>query len=157
DPSRLAEPPDTGAEPDVISGEIEAARLDKTADSDEFPGSEGQSDGAADSPQAAADRNLEADGTDDLSPEGTEEFALEDAVGVAQTDVSGVWGRPGVAPTLLSDDLPQEAIKTMQTMWSGALLGRTAPGMTIKGTSRTAGGGKSSLVIKERSLWSPGE
>ncbi len=115
---------------------------------------------------AAPDQTSEIDPTDDPSLGKTvqsEEFALDDAEpgpkdsGTDHTVISDQWDDAGAQATLLSDELPQEAIKTMQTMWSGAFEGKTSPGMTVKGRALSSDSGKSSLVIKERSLSTPGE
>lgn len=76
-----------------------------------------------------------------------------------QTIVSEEFGDANTQQTFLSDELPPEAVKTMQTNWSGAFAPNTSPGTSIKG--RSAGKGKmetkTSLVIKQRSLSDPGE
>jgi len=91
----------------------------------------------------------------------SEEFALEDAVprnaDVDRTVMSDEFDSSGPQATMLSDELPADAIKTLQTNWSGAFEGKTTPGMTVKGRTMGKDGGKSSLVIRERSLSNPGE
>ncbi len=131
----------------------EEPSLSKTVESGEF-------DDAA----QTASGTSELDSSDDPSLSRTvhsEEFALEDAVpGNAEGDrtvMSDEFDVSGAQATMLSDELPQDAIKTMQTMWSGAFEGKTTPGMTVKGRTLGKDGGKSSLVIRERTLSDPGQ
>jgi WD40 repeat protein/serine/threonine protein kinase len=171
DSSQLPEagPHDTAVEPDdphlsktLISDEWDNPAVGQTVQSGEIGGSHDGTDFAT---GPGPDQTSEVDPVDDPSLSKTvqsEEFALEDAVagresGADHTVISEQWDDPGVQATLLSDELPQEAIKTMQTMWSGAFEGKTTPGMTVKGRALGTDSGQSSLVIKERSLSAPGE
>jgi WD40 repeat protein/serine/threonine protein kinase len=173
DSAQLPEAPATEAEvgdphlsKTLISDEWENPALGLTLQSGELPGSSGDSGDFTVSDSGGGEGQTmisgESEGSDDPRMAGTihsDEFALEDAVPDRddQTALSDQWEGSGVQPTYLSDDLPQEAIKTMQTIWSGAMHGKTSPGMTIKGRSTGGDSTKSSLVIKQRSLASPGE
>jgi WD40 repeat protein/serine/threonine protein kinase len=134
-----------------------------TVQSGEFDESQDQGSGADPVKTVMFD---EVDDADDPSMSKTvqsEEFALESAAGggaegADRTIISDEWDGPdGAQNTMLSDDLPQEAIRTMQTNWSGAFDHKTTPGMTVKGRSHGKDKGQSSLVIRERTLSSPGE
>jgi WD40 repeat protein/serine/threonine protein kinase len=141
------------AEPTIQSDSADDPRLSKTVQSGEIPGAEDDSDKTMDS-GSADDVALGKTGESD-------EFTLQDVSGAApgadQTVMSDEFNQSAPQATLLSDELSQDAIKTMQTMWSGAFEGKTSPGMTIKGRSRGLDATRSSLVIRERSLSSPGE
>ena len=149
-----------------VSDEWDDAENSQTVQSGEFDESKGSAPSDA-SAEPGVDKTVQFEESDDPSIVRTlqsEEFSLEDAAGPGQggadrTIISDEWDAPGggVERTLVSNSLPPDAIKTMQTNWSGAFEGKTTPGMTIKGRSSGKDKGASSLVIKERTLRSPNE
>lgn len=149
----------------VESDEHDPSAIDRTVQSDEFSWSEDKGDGAA---QGANDDPGKTVASDEFAPVDidrtvqSDEFSSSDSargsdVGNQQTVMSEDWNDDGSGKTMLSEELPQDAIKTMQTMWSGAFHGPNNPGMTIKGDPRGSDVAGSTLVIKQRQLSSPGE
>lgn len=171
--------------PDATLAESDDIKLSKTFVSDEWDDASGgqtvpsiedlnsreDADLVARSSPSDVGGTIEADSVVDSAVDDavdktlqSEEFALDDVVpggNVADRTVgSEQWENEvghSLPKRLHADAIPQDAIKTMQTMWSEAFQGRTTPGMTVKGKSFGVDGGKSTLVIKERSLCSPGE
>ncbi|MBI3864665.1 MAG: protein kinase [Planctomycetia bacterium] len=150
------------------SGESDDPNISKTFVSDEFDENDVnsltvQSGEMEHGVSEQAGKTVQFEEADDPSIQKTvhsEEFALQDAAGapVDRTLISDSFdSAEGVQATMLSDELPAGAVRTMQDMWSGAFEGRTTPGMTIKGKEKKDDRGKSSLVIRERSMVSPGE
>jgi len=139
-----------------VSDEFDPADIGKTVQSGEFDESGGASGGAV-------DKTVQFSETDDPSIVKTmqsDEFALEDAK-IDRTMISDEWGTPGgggkVDRTMISDSVPSDAVKTMQSNWSGAFDGKTTPGTSIKGKAFREDKGKSTLVIKPRSMRAPDE
>ncbi|HTI50845.1 MAG TPA: protein kinase, partial [Planctomycetaceae bacterium] len=151
----------------VAADDLTAAAIDRTVQSDEFSWSDADGDLPSQAPGGDPGKTIAADDLQSADVDRTvqsEEFALSDAdpgaggFGNQRTVMSDDADISGSDRTLLSDELPPDAAKTMQTMWSGAFQGPTHPGMSIKGA--TTGGSDvpgSSLVIKQRQLSSPGE
>ncbi|HEY3967435.1 MAG TPA: protein kinase [Planctomycetaceae bacterium] len=138
----------------TASGETEDPNLSKTFVADDPDDVNSQTVQSGEMEQGVSeqvDKTVQFEEADDPSIQKTvqsEEFALQDA------------GGGPVDRTLISDNfdaLPGAMQATMQDMWSGAFEGRTTPGMTIKGKTGKDDKGKSSLVIRERSMVSPGE
>lgn len=146
-----------------VSDEWDNEDNSKTVQSGEFDESSGS---VAGNPEAAAgvDKTVQFDESDDPSIVKTmqsDEFALDDAKLNDRTMISDEWGTPAGGDmadrTLMSDNVPADAIKTMQSNWSGAFDGKTTPGTSIKGKAHREDQGKSTLVIKPRSMRSPDE
>ncbi|MBS0260849.1 MAG: protein kinase [Planctomycetes bacterium] len=91
----------------------------------------------------------------------SEGFVLDDAspAQIDRTLISDSFDEAdvGLEATMQSDDVSPGLVRTMQDMWSGAFEARTSPGMTIKGKTTKDEKGQTSLVIRERSMVSPGE
>ena len=146
-----------------VSDEFDNEDNSKTVQSGEFDESQESiaSQAGADSP---VDKTVQFDETDDPSVVRTvqsEEFALEDAQHNDRTMVSDEFDNAGAGDhsdkTMMSDDVPADVIKTMQSNWSGAFDGKTTPGTSIKGKAHREDAGKSTLVIKPRSMRTPEE
>ncbi|MFN0054363.1 MAG: protein kinase domain-containing protein [Planctomycetales bacterium] len=141
----------------VESDEFDPADLDRTFQSEEFailpdPAAQDASHvnrtvAFEESPAANDDRTIQAD-----------EFRLSDVdPGSQQTMMSDEFQLAEADKTMALGGMPEDKIKTMQTMWSGAFQGPNSPGMTIKGAGEGTAEGGSSLVIKQRQLSNPGE
>lgn len=138
----------------VASDEWPSESIAQTMQSDEFAPSDanasrGENSGrtmALNSDDPALSRTMQSD-----------EFSVagRDLDG-EKTIASDEWDSPGPGKTLLTEELDQDQIKTMQTLWSGAPAS-AHPGTSIKGAVQTGGASGSSLVIKPRHLASPGE
>jgi WD40 repeat protein/serine/threonine protein kinase len=151
----------------VAADDFTDAANDRTVQSDEFSWSDANEERPFSAPGADPGKTIAADdlrGADVDQTVQSEEFALSDAdpkagwFGNQRTVMGDDADISGSDRTLLTEDLPPDAVKTMQTMWSGAFQGPTHPGMSIKGAA-TSGSDVpgSSLVIKQRQLSSPGE
>ncbi|MGQ0633080.1 MAG: protein kinase domain-containing protein [Planctomycetaceae bacterium] len=143
----------------VASDEWAPESVAQTVQSDEFTSS-GPAGGSS---QIEAAQTVESHEADDPALSQTvhsNEFSLQESPAAASDDktiAADDWSVPESGHTLLTEELDQQEIKTMQTLWSGGLHQGTNPHMTIKGLTRGAGGAGSTLVIKSRQLASPGE
>lgn len=156
------------SDPAVDSEVVDPGANDRTVQSDEFSW---QQDPAGAPPTSAGDATRTVAKDDFNAARGdqtmqSDEFALSDAdmrgglpadPGSDRTVMSDEWSSPGADQTMLSDELPPDAVKTMQTLWSGAVQGPTHPGMSIKGANLGPAGSGSTLVIKQRRLSTLGE
>ncbi len=144
-----------------VSDEWDDPVNSQTVQSGEFDESQGSAAGGS-SVGPTIDKTVQFDESDDPSVVKTmqsDEFSLDDAKLFDRTMISDEWGNSAQPAdrTMLSDSVPPDAIKTMQSNWSGAFDGKTTPGTSIKGKAHREEKGKSTLVIKPRSMRAPDE
>ena len=132
----------------------------RTVQSDEFSWGDVPSEAGGGSPDEM--RTVAGD-FDDPSNDRTvqsEEFALSDALGGEDSSNQKTMMSEEIDAfkTMASQEISQDAAKSMQTMWSGAFHGPTNPGMTLRGAENTPDSpAGSTLVIRPRQMTSPGE